>query len=223
MRIRVNNKKVTLNKQIFTVVLFTILFLPVVQSINLSTIQKDTYSQVRIGESAEFIILFWNTEDYPFQIELSVKQASEDLSFIIRPKEFMIEPSLVTTPSTEKGKEYVNTPQGLMEATPVSIIIKPSNSADLGEHDVHIKAVAKSPETGITPLLEKTFKFTVNVTGPPSLSERFRKITSGVTETVKDVSSKITGMVSAGPVTNWILLIISIIVLVLIVWFIRFR
>lgn len=151
--------RIKLNKQVFLTALFAILFLPIVQSINLSTIQKNQYSEVRIGESVELIVLFWNSENYSFPIELSIRQASRNLSVVIRPESFVIEPSLITHFPAEKDKEYVDTSQGLMEATPVKIIVKPFSSAAVGEYEVYVKAVAISPEEGIMPRLEKTFKF----------------------------------------------------------------
>ena len=208
----------------FMILLLILLTLPIVHSINLSTVKKNEYSTVRIGESAQFTILFWNIEESSFPIELSVKQASENLSVIIIPESFVIEPSLVTQFPAERGKEYVDTSQGLMEATPVRVLVKPSNSAGLGEYEVYVKAVVKSPEVGIiTPQLEKTFKFTVNVTSPLTFSERLSKTIGGLAETVKDIPSRITGMVPAETATNWILLIISIIIIAFFIWFKRFR
>jgi len=216
-----NLNKIKLKKQFFMIVLFTILFLPIVEPINLSTIQKNQYSQVRIGESTEFIVLFWNTENYTFPIELSVKQAPENFSIIIRPEKFMIEPSLVNSLPAEADKEYVDTPKGLMKAFPVRIIVKPSSSATSGEYDIYVKVEAISTEAGIiTPVLEKTFKFTVKVISPLTLSERVSKITGDVINTIKDVPNKITGMVTAESTTSWTLLIIFIIVLALLIWFI---
>ncbi len=215
--------KIKFNKIGFMIVLLIVLFLPTVHSINLSTLRKNKYSRVRIGESTELTVLFWNSEDLSFPIELNVKQVSKNLSVLITPKLFIIEHSLVTQFPAEAGKEYVDTPQGLMKATPVRIIIKPSNNAGLGEYDVYIKATAGSPGAGVTTLLERTFKLTVNVTSPPTFSEKLSEITGGVTETTKDITSRITGMIPAGSTTDLTLLIISIIILAFILWLIRFR
>jgi hypothetical protein len=200
------------------------LFLPKpVNGISLSTLQKNKYSQVRVGESTEFTVLFWNSEKSSFPVELSVESLSKNLSVFITPNKFTIEPSLVTELPAEAGKEYVDTRQGLMKATPVRIIVKPSDNAVLGEYDIYVKTIVGSPKLGISTLLERTFKFTVNVTSPPTFSEQLSKITGRISETVKDVSNKITGMVTTGPATNLVLLIIVIIVLAFVIWFIRFR
>jgi hypothetical protein len=205
------------------IVLLTFLIFPTVRSISLSTIQKNKYSNVRIGESTEFIILFWNPEESSLPIELRLKQISNDLSVIIVPKSFIIEPSLVTKFPAKPGKEYVDTPGGLMEATPVRVIIKPSDNADLGRHDIYVGAIAGSPREGVSTFLEKTLKFSVNVTSPPTIFERLGEITGRIAEATEDVTSRITGMAPAGSVIDLTLLVVSVIVLAFVVWFTRFR
>lgn len=217
-----NKNNIKISKQIFALVLFTVLFLPIVQSINLSTIQKNKYSQVMIGESTEFIILFWNTENYSFPIELSVKQAPEEFSVLIRPEKFMLEPSYTDQSSTGGSREYVNTPQGIVLVTPVKIIVKPSNSVEVGEYDIYVRTVSRSTETGITPILEKTLKFTVNVTNP-SIFERLNKITGRVTEEVGGILDRITGMTISDYTTNLMILLIPVVILLLVLLFKKFK
>jgi len=199
-------------------VLFS-LSLNIIQAINLSTLQKNNYSRVKPGETTEFTILFWNVEDSAFSISLKVTQAPEDMIVIIRPKEFMLNSSEDIESS---DVEYINTQNGIFKAIPVRILVKAPK--ELGEYNIIISAAAGEPGSGISSLLEKKFKFTVDVVTPSFFETT---TTEGITTTQpkvnESISQRITGMVTAGPLTDFILLIISIIVLAFVIWFIRFR
>ena len=205
------------------IVFFTIFLLSqnIVQTINLSAIQKDNYSKVSQGGTTEFTILFWNVENSPFPINLKVTQAPENMVIIIKPNEFILNSS----ESIESSDiEYISTQNGIIKTFRVRVIVKIPEGMELGEHDIIISATAGEPKTGVSTLLEKKFKFTVDVVHP-SFFESTTTI-KGITTTQPtegNVLQGVTGMVTSGYLTDFMLLIISIIALAFVIWFVRFR
>lgn len=183
--------------------------------------EKDHMSVSR-GETTEFLIFFWNPEDEPFPVKLKATQVSEELVVIIQPNDFMLNSSLVTGLPAEKGRIYVNTEQGMMMTTPVRILVKVPRTMEPGSYDVVVTATVGSPSEAVSTFLEKNFKFTVDVTSL-TFSESLSKTGEGLISGISDIGKGITGMFAAAAPTDFILLIISLIILAFVIWFIRFR
>lgn len=124
---------------------------------------ENPISSVRRGETAEFTILFWNTQNSSIPIQLRAKSVPDGMSVLILPDHFLLNYSKVTKFPAEKGRIYINTQQGLMKTFPVKILVKVSKKVELGKYNVYIDAIAGKPSTGISTLLEKNFRLTVNV------------------------------------------------------------
>lgn len=216
-------KKIKKLIPILTCIIIFLIIQTFVHGISMSSFVEKDLKQVEKGGTTQFDILFWNPSSNPFRIRLRAIEVPEELIVIIIPNDFMLNSSLVTKFPADKGKHYMNTQYGLMETTPVKVIVKVPKMMELKNYDVFVKATAGNPSRGISTLLEKTFKFTVEVTSPPTLSEGLGETTGRISETIGDISSGITGMTAAGPATNLVLLIISVILLAFVIWFIRFR
>jgi len=193
----------------------------IVQAAGFGSSQKNTYSQVKKGETAEFTILFWNVKDSSIPINLKVRQVPEDMPVIIRPDEFILNSSKVTEFPAESGKDYVNTQYGLMRTTPVRVLVKVPDDTEEGEYEVLIDAVAGESITGISTLLEKTFKFSVNVTSL-TFFERLSKVPEKLISGISDIGKGITGMFTT-PADSRIVLIILIIIGISVVFWIIYK
>jgi hypothetical protein len=103
--------------------------------------------------------------------------------------------------------------------------VKVPKTVELGDYDIVVTATVGNSGIGVAALLEKNFKFTVNVTTPSFFETTtiLKTTTEVTTQPSEGEGQKITGMLVFGKLTNFILLIISIIVLVFVIWFIRFR
>jgi len=206
-------KKIKLNFLILLVIF--LFFIPKVGAINFGTVQKNRYAEVKQGETAEFIILFWNLDE-PLPVKLKVRSVPENFSIIIRPEEFILNKSEIGPPYDES--EYLNLGGMDVKVFPVKILVKPPLETNLGKYEVLVTVFAGTPTHGISILQEKTFKFTLNTTKiekPPSTL-----LTTGIQDTI----NKLTGMVAA--ITkegNVLWLFISTMAIIGIIWLIKRR
>lgn len=215
---------------IVSIILSFLLIQNTVLALVLGSEQKNTYAEVKPSQTAEFTILFWNIEELSFPINLKSRQVPENMLVTIQPEQFVINYSKVTNPSNEKGKEYVNTHYGLMQATPVKILVNVDDSVKSGEYSFYVTATAGKTTTGISVLFEKTYVLTVKVTEQPkpgiiqTISETSKYLINKTIEVVKESPSRITGMVTSTPANNNVILsFLSIISILIIAWFIYKR
>jgi len=163
--------------------------------------QKNTRSEVNPGQTAEFTILLWNVQESSFPIKLRSRQVPDDMSVMLEPEEFILKPSKVTIP-TKRGRDYVNTQYGLMLTTPVKVSVKVGDTVETGEYDVLITATAGKLTTGISALLEKTFRLSI-IVELPIPAKVVAEWTGGEEikleppEVVKDLIDGFTGMATA--------------------------
>jgi hypothetical protein len=181
------------------------------------------------GETAKFTILLWNSGESSFPVKLRATKIPEGLSVIINPKEFIMNFSRVDGYSAESRMEYVNTQYGLMKTIPVDVLVKVSNSVNLGDYDVYVNLAAGESTTGISTIFEKTFKFNVKVVyyiprattttiqkPVEKLTQVEKQLTPDVNESIKE---KITGMFSKVPVNSRLLFIVSLMIgIFLVAW-----
>ena len=190
-----------------------------VQAVGLGTLTKNIHSQVMRGESVKFTILLWNSENSSFPVKLRATQIPEGLSMIINPKEFMMNFSRVDGYSNENGIEYMNTPYGLMKTVPVDVLVKVSNSIDLGKYDVYVNLAAGGTTTGISTIFEKTFRFDVEVVryiNRPKMTETTIQKLPILNE---NIMSKITGMFSKVSINTRLIFIVSLMIgIFLVAW-----
>jgi len=207
-----------MKKKLSFIFIIILLLLQVeVQAVNLGTLVKNTRSQVMRGETAKFTILLWNSENSSFPIRLRATQVPEGLSVIINPKEFMMNYSKVDSYSADIGMEYVNTPYGLMKTIPVDVLVKVSNSINLGEYDVYVNLAAGESTGGISTVFDKTFNFNMKVVNyipatkmtTTTLQKTEEKLTTNIIDNMKE---KITGMFSKVSINPYLIFIASLMI-----------
>ena len=198
-----------------------------VYGISMAAFSEKNSMQIVRGETAEFFIFFWNPENEPSPVRLRATEVPDDLIIVITPSDFILNYSLVTEFPAEEGMQYINTQYGLMKTTPVKVTVKVPKTVEPGNYDFVVTATAGTPSGEVSAMLEKKFKFTVNV----ATSTFFE--TTTLLETTTELTTaqpagentiqRITGMITASPFTDLILLIVSVMTLAFVVWFIRFR
>lgn len=194
----------------------------------LGSTQKNTRSEVNPGQTAEFTILFWNVQESSFPVELRSRQVPEGMSVILEPEEFTLKSSKVTSFPAPKGRDYVNTEYGLMLTTPAKVSVKVGESVRSGKYSILITATAGNPTSGISVLIEKTFKLSIIVELP--ITERAVAEWTGGEEiefepqkVVKDLIDTLTGMATATTAEMNIAIFSAIIVILGISWLIYRR
>jgi hypothetical protein len=199
----------------------------------MAAFSENNYAKVNRGETAQFFIYFWNPEEESSPVRVKATEVPEGLSVIITPNDFMLNSSLVTEFPAEKGRNYISTNQGLMMTMPVKVLVKVPKSMKLGGYNLVITATSGNPSKMVSSVLEKKFKFTVDVVTPsffektPTIGKTNQpKGNESLSQQPKgneSLSQRITGMFAAAQSTDFILIIISIIILAFVIWFIRFR
>jgi len=189
---------------ILALLMSSIVLSNVVCAINLGSVAKKNFAEVKQGETGEFTILFWNREDYPYLLSLNVDQAPEAWAIIIAPEKFVINQSEIGPPYDEgRNVEYVNTQHGNVKASPVKVYVKVPSSAELETYEVIIRAHTHPLDaditegdcgTGLSLVLERTFKLSVKVVKTPTFFEALGEM---IAATAENLRKSITGMGSA--------------------------
>jgi hypothetical protein len=143
-------------KEILFLLMIFMLFIPSTKA--LGTLQKKNYLEIIPGKTAEFIVLFWNSEDLPITVNLSIITKPDNWLVIVEPKDFILEKNITSSEVVSSGNEYIN-------ALPVKVLIMPDENVKPGIYDVMLKMTAGREEKGISFFQEKSFNFRVNVTG----------------------------------------------------------
>jgi hypothetical protein len=133
-----------------------------VDALSIGSIQKNIQTAFGKGGSADFTILFWNTEKAPCLVTLSAK-SDENFVVTIFPREFVLSESAVGPPYGDG--EYVQLPIGNVKSSPVTVTVKALGTAAEGVYSVPVTMKAESVESGIKFSQEKTFNFKINITG----------------------------------------------------------
>ena len=198
------------------IILFLILLtLSTVQATSLGVIKRSDYVEIKSGETKILKLLLWNTEKTT-QLNLKVKQLPEKWNIFIRPNNFMLNKSKPESPPFDKDVEYLNLPEGIVKTYPVKVYVNIPRSAEPGIYEVLISANTGNPSKGISVSLERTLRFTVNVTG------RVKTMPQRFLEPSDDTIEKLTGMASA--VTeqgNVLLIFVSTVTVIGISWIIK--
>ena len=108
----------------------------IVYGMSMAAFTENNHASVKRGETVVFSILFWNPENEPFPVRLKATQVPEELVVIIKPNDFMLNSSLVTEFPAERGRNYINTEQGMMMTTPVKVLVKAPRTMEPGDYDV---------------------------------------------------------------------------------------
>jgi len=191
----------------------------IVQAINLGTVLKTNYAEVRRGETTIFTTLFWNTDDSSVPVKITLKQAPLGWIIIIKPDEFTLDQSKPEHPPYEKDVEYINLQDTIIKTTPVEVLVKVPKSVKEGEYKVIVNVNAGKKTEGISVLTERNLKFTVNVLKDSKIKERE---VPDFTILSKDLKDKLTGMTSLViEQSNILLLFVSVLVVMGTFWLIK--
>lgn len=193
----------------------------IAHSLSMAAFTENNHLVVKRGETGEFFILFWNPENESFPVRLKTTQIPEGLAVVVNPNDFMLDPSLVTEFPAEKSRNYINTKQGLMMTTPVKVLVKIPRTMELGSYDVEVTATVGNPSETVSTLLEKKFKFTVNVTSL-TFFESLTQTAKDLIPEMSDVEKGITGMfTTANMDLRIVFVILTVMGIFVVVWIIR--
>lgn len=187
-----------------------LLLVQVAQAINLGSVQKNNFIEIVPEETAEFIILIWNSENSSYHISFEVEKAPENWVVIINPREL----ELSNSPKGET--ETLNLPnRESIKAALVKVFVKTDEKTDEGDYEIVIRAVAGDKRKGISLMQERMFEFTVSVENPLSF---FESTSETISKIGQDIVGGITGMIpSTFDVKIWFIIIASILIL-LVIW-----
>lgn len=192
MKIRFNS-----NAKFLIVFILFLLVIDAVQATNLGSVQKQSSRTIERGETAEFIILFWNLDESPLPVKLKLSQVPEGWIVIINPKEFILNQSKPEYPPYQEGVEYLGLSNNLIiRVTPVKIYVKSPTSASEGTYEVLITANAGTTKEAISVFQERSFKLMINVEKSPTLFDALTNIGSSLLKSGGDVVNKITSFTS---------------------------
>jgi len=115
------------------IIIFLILLSVRVYAINMGSVVKNDFSKIKVDESAKFTVLFWNTGNEAYELELNVEQP-KDWIIIFEPNNFIL--------NETTGKELVKLPyqNDYKKATPVDVIVKPPSSIKSGKYNITVRA-----------------------------------------------------------------------------------
>ena len=213
-------KKINVFMLVFMLTCFSLQ--TIAYAISMAAFTENNHQTVKRGETAQFFIFFWNPEDEPSPVRLEATEVPEELIVIITPNDFMLNSSLVTEFPAEKGRNYVNTKQGLMMTTSVKVSVKVPRTAELESYDVVITATAGSLSKQVSTLLEKKFRFTVNATSL-TFSENLYQIGKDVTSGIVDTGKRITGMAPVATVNSGVVFLILLVICLLVVSWVIYK
>jgi len=200
------------------IVLILILLIPsVVQAISLGVVQKSNFVEVDPGNTVQFTMLLWNRESFSYPVTLEKKQVPDGWVVLIRPNDFVLDPSKRGPPYDEG--EYIGLPDiGDIRTEPIKVYVNVPDSVEPGKYDVVVNMKAGSPTKGVSVMMEKNLKFTVEVKGSrPEESESAEPMTI-----INDTVDKITGKVLVAKEKENILFFVAIVLVVIFfLWLIR--
>jgi uncharacterized membrane protein len=189
----------------FLAFLSSLLILQAAQAINMGSLIKNDFLNLRKGESGKFTILFWNAGSETYKVDIETKKAPKDWIIEVQPKEFSLDSST--------GKENIFLPYlgKSVKALPVNIFVKPLN-AESGEYEIIVLAKASLQKEGISFLPESVFKLRVNLVGE-KVQEEIENKTLNPQETLQPISNIIKKTSSSIYITAIItILVISLII-----------
>ena len=134
-----------------------VIFLCPVNAINLGSVAKNDHASINYNESARFKLLFWNTENSTYKVELEIKDMPKDWTVIIQPKEFFL--------NSSTGEEYINLPymEKSVIAYPVNVFVKPNNNENGTYYVTIIARAGLNNNNTISTFQERQFKFYIDV------------------------------------------------------------
>jgi len=201
---------------IITISIITTLLLPgTIEGIQLGSLAKSTHIEVAPGERATFTILLWTMED-PFPITFSLKNAPEEFTVIIFPKEF----ELNKTPVGKTETLLIPQREHPVQAQIIDIYIDVPHSTEEGTYDVVVNALAGNEGEQIAVLQERSFHFTIEVVRKSFSHQNEIGSLNPLTKFLDDINKGITGLFidKSGNISS-----ASFILIIILIFFIAWR
>jgi hypothetical protein len=121
-------------------------------------LQKNFEVAAKPGETTEFNVLFWNTENFSYPVSLFLQNPERDVYVLILPEKFYLNPE-----NSYENFEYVAKGNDYVKAFPVKILVK-TLEGSVGKKEVKIKVLAgEVTNSTISLFQEKTLVFSVDL------------------------------------------------------------
>lgn len=141
-------------------------FIPPADALNLGSLQKSLSKNISAGETAAFNILFWNSEEQEYVLEMSNAESPNGWSVIIFPRQFRLN----STPGGKTERIYLPNTKDIITAKIVEVYITVPEGEARGKYTVRLKATAGNGESsGFSVMQERQFLLDVNVIGGRTL------------------------------------------------------
>lgn len=142
-------------------IFFAFMLLEPVSAFNLGTLQKSAVQDTSPGNTVMFAILFWNTGDYGYDVELENIEVPGNWTVISNPDSFYLN----STPVGNIEHIYLPSLKKTIEASLIHIYVSVPEYEIPGKKTVIIKAVAGSPGnvSGFSLKQERLFFFDIDV------------------------------------------------------------
>lgn len=152
-------------RKIISIASVLLLISPGVYALNLGSLAKGYYANVSAGETANFKILFWNTDPDSYDIKLTTESAPDKWSVTISPDEFSI--------SNDIGEENIKLPytDENTKAKVVYVTVKTDDETAPGIYGLPLKAKTILPTNeaqNLDVIPERIFNFQIEITGNES-------------------------------------------------------
>lgn len=194
-----------------------LLLIPLVYSFNLGTVPKNDYQTIKQGESTQFTILLWNLGESSYQVNVELKTELPGWDILVRPQDFVLEPTPVVEPPYDDG-EYIEIPgKGNVKAETLRVFVKTPDYVEPGKYELVLVAKAGNPEGQVSVFQEREFKLTVEVERNPTIFERtanaLRVTGQKVVQQGNNARNTITGMATNIPFNPLITFFVGLILI----------
>ncbi|MBN2202761.1 MAG: hypothetical protein JW700_01050 [Candidatus Aenigmarchaeota archaeon] len=129
-------------------------------AISIGNSLKYDYQEIALEQSARFKILFWNSGNEPYTMEIRNVESPEGWTVIIDPASFLLD--------KETGEEYISLPymNENIRAKIVNVFVKPPQNEESGNYSFTIVSQITSQDTGqLTMVPKNSFILKVGLRG----------------------------------------------------------
>ena len=150
------------NRDLILIILFFV-FISVepVTAFNFGTLQKSTVQNITVGDTGQFEILLWNTDDVGYEVKLESVSLPKNWVVMFNPEDLYLD----DTYSGIIEHLYLPRIKSTVDAAVLSVYVFVPESEKLGKHIIVLKAISGNDEdtSGFSLKQERLFFFEVNV------------------------------------------------------------
>jgi uncharacterized membrane protein len=198
---------------LLAVFLVIISSIPASEAISLGVMQKTTQAQVEPGQTAEFLLVFWNPEDEYIEVSTEIENVPGGWTVVSKPRQISVGKSEVKTDDYGGGNYIRRTDgKGYIETEELRIFVKVPEDAKGGQYNIILKVLAGKPTKGITIYQQRDFELKVNVR-KPTIIDRVDESPNPVAENIEAIGQEISGRVITPNVPTPVTVVFSVIIL----------